>query len=88
MEFGPEGRAVSAVDVGVWGRGTDDGIGDLGVAAMILGRLARGELGREGERCLDVGELSGGVFGITIMAVIGSQLEGAVRCDRTRGMMA
>lgn len=32
---------------------------------MILGRLARGELGREGGRCVDVGELGwGGVFGI------------------------
>lgn len=79
-EFGPEGRAVLAVDVGVCGRGTDDGSGDLGVAAMILARLARGELGREGGRCVDAGELGGGVFGIIIMSVIGSQLEGAVRC--------
>lgn len=40
---------------------------------MILGRLARGELGREGGRCVDVGELGwGGVFGIIIMSVIGS----------------
>lgn len=58
--------------MGVWGRGTDEGSGDLGVAAMILGRLARGELGREGGRCVDVGELGrGGVFGIIIVSVIG-----------------
>lgn len=47
-EFGPVGRAVSIVDTGVWGRGMDEGSGDLGVAAMVLGRLATGELGREG----------------------------------------
>lgn len=72
-DFGPERRAVSAVDVGVWGRGTEEGSGDLGVAAMILGRLARGELGKDGGRCVDVGELGwGGVFGIIILSVIGS----------------
>lgn len=65
VEFGPVGRAASVVDAGVWGRGMDEGSGDLGVAAMVLGRLARGELGREGGRCVDVGELGpGGVAGI------------------------
>lgn len=58
--------------MGVWGRGTDEGSGDLGVAAIVLGRLARGELGREGGRCVDVGELGrGGVVGIIIVYVIG-----------------
>lgn len=62
--------------MGVWGRGTDEGSGDLGVAAMVLGRLARGELGREGGRCVDVGELDrGGVVGM-IVFVIGWWLEG------------
>ena len=75
-EFGGGRGAVSVVDVGVWGRGTDEGSGDLGVAAMVLGRLARGELGREGGRCVDVGELDrGGVVGI-IVFVIGWWLEG------------
>lgn len=65
VEFGPVGRPASVVDAGVWGRGMDEGRGDLGVAAMVLGRLARGELGREGGRCVDLGELgAGGVVGI------------------------
>lgn len=79
MKFGPEDRAVSAVEVGVWGRGMDEGRGDLGVAAMVLGRLARGELGREGGRCVDIGELGrGGVFGIIIVYVIWWSLDGHV----------
>lgn len=67
-EFGPGGKAASVVDAGVWGRGMDEGSGDLGIAAMVLGRLARGELGREGGRCVDVGVLGrGGVVGIIIV---------------------
>lgn len=56
----------------------DVGSGDLGVAAMILGRLARGELGREGGRCVDVGDLGGGVFGIYYVCGRGSLWIGRV----------
>lgn len=70
-DFGPGGRAASVFDAGVWGRGMDEGSGDLGVAAMVLGRLARGELGREGGRCVDVGELGrGGVVGILNIIIV------------------